>query len=151
MKTYSQFITEAKRIRIHTVYHGTSPEAAEKIKSSGFKGDEVHASTDPEIAKGFGARYSKTPTNIRMRIAKSAIKSKPEKGAKVVKTQGQRGVSDWGMTQFSVAMDPKYASKRISPPTGIIVKPKMPKSQADQFYKNRKSIWPKPKRPRIKN
>ena len=151
MKTYSQFITEAKRIRIHTVYHGTSPEAAEKIKSSGFKGDEVHASTDPEIAKGFGARYSKTPTTVRMRIARSAIKSNSERGAKVVKTQGQRGVSNWGTKQFSVAMEPEYASKRISPSTGIIVKPKIPKSLADRFYKDRKSIWPKPKRPKIKN
>ena len=147
MKTYCQFITEAKRrIAFQTVYHGTSPESAEKIKASGFKGDEVHASTDPDIAKGFGARYSKNPTTVRMRIVRSSIKPQPEKGAKVVKTQGQRGVNNWGTKQFSVAMEPEYASKRVSPPTGIIVKPKIPKSVADRFYKDRKSIWPEPKR-----
>jgi hypothetical protein len=40
MKTYKQFIVEAKRIRIINRFHGTSQKAAKEIKSDGFKGGE---------------------------------------------------------------------------------------------------------------
>ena len=62
MKTYKDFITEAfkrtgKKIEFVRLHHGTSPEAADKIKKSGFSGGregEVHTSTNPKTARGFG-------------------------------------------------------------------------------------------------
>ena len=88
MKTYSEFITEAeKRIRMVRVHHGTSSDTAEKIKKSGFKGDEVHAATHPNTARGFAKRKGEKTSNVTMLVPKKSIKGQPEKGAKAVKTQ----------------------------------------------------------------
>ena len=128
MKTFSQFITEAeKRMTMVRVHHGTSSDDAKKIKKSGFKGDEVHTSTNTNTARGFGRRYDKNPSVITMLVSKKKIKNQPEKGAKAVKTQGQRGTDALGRKHYSVAMDPEYASKRVVNTAGIVQKPKVPK------------------------
>ena len=52
MKTFSQFITEAeKTLKMVSLKHGTSSDAAKKIKKSGFEGDEVHTSTNTNTAR----------------------------------------------------------------------------------------------------
>ena len=128
MKTYSEFITEAeKRIRMVRVHHGTSSDTAEKIKKSGFKGDEVHAATHPNTARGFAKRKGEKTSNVTMLVPKKSIKGQPEKGAKAVKTQGQRGTDALGRKHYSVVMDPEYASKKIVKRDGTIQKPKIPK------------------------
>jgi len=131
MKSYKEFITEAeKRIKMVRLHHGTSPEAADKIKKSGFTGGEhgeVHTSTNPKTARAFGARYSKKPRNVTMLVPAKSIKNKPEKGSKAIKTDGQRHTDDFGRRHYSVAMDPKYASKRIVKSDGIIKKPQVAK------------------------
>ena len=128
MKTFSQFITEAeKRMKMVRLKHGTSSDSAEKIKKSGFKGDEVHTSTNTNTARGFGRRYDKNPSVVTMLVPKKSIKNQPEKGASAVKTQGQRGTDALGRKHYSVAMDPEYASKKIVKRDGIIQKPKIPK------------------------
>ena len=114
-------------VRLH---HGTSPESADKIKKSGFTGGEhgeVHTSTNPKTARGFGARYSKKPRIVTMLVPAKSIKNKPEKGSKAIKTDGQRHTDDFGRRHYSVAMDPKYASKRIVKSDGIIKKPQVAK------------------------
>jgi len=63
MKTFSQFITEAKqRLKFTRIYHGTSKANADKIKSDGFKDSEhgvygsgVYSSTSKNVAR----RYSR--------------------------------------------------------------------------------------------
>jgi len=131
MKSYKEFITEAeKRIKMVRLHHGTSPEAADKIKKSGFTGGEhgeVHTSTNPKTARAFGARYSKKPRNVTMLVPAKSIKNKPEKGSKAIKTDGQRHTDAWGRRHYSVAMNPEYASKRIVKSDGRIQKPKIPK------------------------
>ena len=109
------------------VHHGTSSDSAEKIKKSGFKGDEVCAATHPNTARGFAKRKGENTSNVTMLLPKKSIKKKPEKGAKAVKTQGQRGTDTLGRQHYSVAMDPEYASKRIVNTTGTVQKPKVPK------------------------
>ena len=129
MKSYKEFITEAeKRIKMVRLHHGTSPEAADKIKKSGFTGGsegEVHTSTNPKTARSFGSRYSNKPKNVSMLVPAKSIKKEPEKGAKAVKTKGQRHTDDFGRRHYSVAMDPKYASKKIVKSDGIIKKPQI--------------------------
>jgi hypothetical protein len=128
MKTYSEFIIEAEqRLKMVRLKHGTSRDAAEKIKKSGFKGDEVHAATHSDTARGFGKRYDEKPTTITMLVPKKSIKNQPEKGAKAVKTQGQRGTDALGRKHYSVAMNPEYASKRIINSSGTVQKPRIPK------------------------
>ena len=131
MKSYKEFMTEAeKRIKMVRLHHGTSPESADKIKKSGFTGGEhgeVHTSTNPKTARAFGARYSKKPRNVTMLVPAKSIKNKPEKGSKAIKTDGQRHTDDFGRRHYSVAMDPKYASKRIVKSDGIIKKPQVAK------------------------
>jgi len=131
MKTYEEFMTEAqKRIHMVRLHHGTSPEAADKIKKSGFTGGregEVHTATNPKTARAFGARYSDKPKNVTMLVPKKAIKKEPERGAKAVKTQGQRHTDDFGRKQYSVAMDPDYATKRIVKSDGRVQKPQVAK------------------------
>ena len=131
MKSYKEFMTEAeKRIKMVRLHHGTSPEAADKIKKSGFTGGEhgeVHTSTNPKTARGFGARYSKKPRNVTMLVPAKSIKNKPEKGSKAIKTDGQRHTDDFGRRHYSVALDPEYASKRIVKSGGIIKKPQVAK------------------------
>ncbi len=128
MKTYSQFITEAdQRLKMVRVHHGTSSDSAEKIKKSGFKGDEVHAATHANTARGFGKRYDKNPSVVTMLVPKKSIKDQPEKGAKAVKTQGQRGTDALGRKHYSVVMDPEYASKKVVKTQGTVQKPRIPK------------------------
>ena len=128
MKTYLQFITEAEqKLKMVRVHHGTSQSAAKDIKKSGFKGDEVHAATHTKTARGFGKRYDKNPSVVTMLVPKKSIKNQPEKGAKAVKTQGQRGTDALGRKHYSVAMNPEYASKRIVNSSGTVQKPKVPK------------------------
>lgn len=128
MKSYSEFIAEAeKKLKMVRLKHGTSSDSAEKIKKSGFKGDEVHTSTNTNTARGFGRRYDKNPSIITMLVPKKKIKEKPEKGAKAVKTQGQRGTDALGRQHYSVAMDPEYASKKIVKQSRTVQKPKIPK------------------------
>jgi hypothetical protein len=135
MKTYKDFITEAfkrtgKKIEFIRLHHGTSPESAEKIKKSDFTGGregEVHTSTNPKTARGFGARYSDKPKNITMLVPKKSIKNEPEKGAKAVKTRGQRHTDQFGRRHYSVAMNPEYASRKIIKTDGRIQKPQIAK------------------------
>ena len=131
MRTYKEFISEAeKRIKMVRLHHGTSPESADKIKKSGFTGGEhgeVHTSTNPKTARGFGARYSKKPRTVTMLVPAKSIKNKPEKGSKAIKTDGQRHTDNFGRRHYSVAMDPEYASKRIVKSGGIIKKPQVAK------------------------
>ena len=128
MKTFSQFITEAEqRLKLVSLKHGTSSDSAKKIKKSGYTGDEVHTSTSPETARGFGRRYDENPSVITMLVPKKKIKNQPEKGAKAVKTQGQRGTDSRGIRHYSVAMDPEYASKKIVNRSGRVQKPKVAK------------------------
>ena len=128
MKTFSQFIIEAEQtLKMVRLKHGTSSDSAREIKKSGFKGDEVHTSTNTNTARGFGRRYDKNPSVITMLVSKKKIKNQPEKGAKAVKTQGQRGTDALGRKHYSVVMDPEYASKRVVNTAGIVQKPKVPK------------------------
>jgi len=128
MQTYSQFIAEAeKRLKMVRVHHGTSSDTAEKIKKSGYKGDKVHAATHPNTARGFAKRKGENTSNVTMLVPKKSIKDQPEKGAKAVKTQGQRGTDALGRRHYSIVMDPEYASKRVSNTTGTVQKPKIPK------------------------
>jgi len=126
MKTYQQFITEAKkRIHMVKVHHGTSASNAEKINKSGFGGDEVHASTSSGIAKSFGQRKGEDTRIIRMNVPKKDVKS--DAPAKVLKTQGQRGTDNYGREHYSVIMSPDYASKKISKGTPVIPAPRLGK------------------------
>ena len=128
MKTFSQFIIEAEQtLKMLRLKHGTSQSAARDIKKSGYKGDEVHAATHTKTAIGFGKRYDKNPSVVTMLVPKKSIKNQPEKGAKAVKTQGQRGTDALGRKHYSVVMDPEYASKRVVNTTGTVQKPKVPK------------------------
>jgi len=128
MKTFSQFITEAeKTLKMVSLKHGTSSDSAKKIKKSGYTGDEVHTSTNSDTARGFGRRYDKNPSVITMLVPKKSIKNQPEKGAKAVKTHGQRGTDSRGIRHYSVAMDPEYASKKIVNRSGRVQKPKVAK------------------------
>ncbi len=128
MKTYSEFIIEAEqRLKMVRVHHGTSKSAAKDIKKSGFKGDEVHAATHPDTARGFGKRYDKDPSVVTMLVPKKSIKDQPGKDTKAVKTQGQRGTDALGRKHYSVVMDPKYASKKVVKTQGTVQKPRIPK------------------------
>ena len=136
MKTFKEFLEEAKRLKYVRYYHGT-PESAEKqIKKSGFKTPEVYASTDREIARSFGERHGeKNVKTISFRVPKKAIKS--EVPGKVVKTSGQRGVDKWGHEHHSVVMDPEYAKNHISKEReGVINAPKIPKRFRDRLKPN---------------
>lgn len=147
MKTYSQFIAEAapQRMKRVIVYHGTSPEAAEKIKKSGFNSPEVYASTNREIAQSFGSRHGKGARALSFNIPKKSIKQ--EAPGKVVKTGGQRGVNAWGKEEYSVAMDRDYARRHMSKNSdGIVHAPKVPVKYRDRSpFKQRTKIRPKKK------
>lgn len=63
MKTFQEFIAEAKRLKFHTVYHGTTPENKKKIVSGGFKepgetggyGKGVYGSTNKNVARDYSS------------------------------------------------------------------------------------------------
>ena len=136
MKTFKEFIVEAKRLKFVRYYHGT-PESSEKqIKKSGFKTPEVYASTNRETARSFGERHGeKSVKTMSFRFPKKAIKS--EAPGKVVKTTGQRGVDRWGRKHHTVVMEPEYAKKHISKEReGVINSPKIPKKFREMLPKN---------------
>lgn len=144
MKTFDEFITEARRLSFTRLYHGTSPEAAEKIEKQGFKSPEVYASTSRGIAQSFGSRYSNRPKVIELMVPSKSIK--PNVPAKAVKTEGQRAIDNWGREHFSVALDRDYATKRKVPTTGIIRAPKTTKEwqhKLPKAFQRRKK--PKPR------
>ena len=121
MKTYSEFITEAKRIKMTRYYHGTSASSADNIHKSGFKGSEVHASTSARTADAFGKRYGKDTRTLSIRV--------PSKSKQVQKTKGQQGIDAWGRRHHSAVMSPEYASKHITK-SPTIPAPKVPKKYA---------------------
>jgi hypothetical protein len=137
MKTFRQFITEAQqRLRFVRQYHGTSKDAAEKIKKSGFNTSDVFASTDRDIATSFARRYTDRDGTkvLSLRIPKKDIKDKPP--AKIVKTDGQRAVDNWGREHYSTVMDPKYATKHLSKEReGVVQAPKIPSHYRKQYFK----------------
>jgi len=135
MKTFKQFIAEAKRLRFVKMYHGTSTSSADKIKKSGFNTPEVYASTSKEIAKSFGNRKGEDTKVVSLRVPKKDIKNEPP--GKVVKTDGQKGVDDWGREHYSTAMNPDYAKKHISKERpGVIDSPKIGRDFRDRYFKN---------------
>ena len=152
MKTFTQFIAEVKKLRFVKMYHGTSTSSADKIKKSGFNTPEVYASTSKEIAKSFGNRKGEDSKVVSFRVPKKDIKNEPP--GKVVKTDGQRGVDDWGRKHYSTAMNPDYAKKHISKERpGVIDSPKIGRDFRDRYFKNnpnsrfkrRTRTQPKPK------
>jgi hypothetical protein len=135
MKTFTQFIAEAKRLKFVKMYHGTSASSADKIKKSGFNTPEVYASTSKEIAKSFGNRKGEGTKVVSFRVPKKHIKDKAP--GKVVKTDGQRGIDDWGRQHYSTAMNPDYAKKHISKEKeGVIDSPKIGKDFRERYFKN---------------
>ncbi len=144
MKTYKEFMKEAapQTLKYVKMYHGTP--AADKIKKSGFNTPEVYASTSREIASSFGSRKSGKPEIIPFRVPKKDIKSEPP--GKVVKTDGQRGVDDWGREHYSTAMDTDYAKKHITKEKeGVIDAPKIPSAHQKRYFKNNPTSRFKPR------
>lgn len=138
MKTFDQFLVEAqKRIRMQRYHHGTPESSADKIKKSGFKGSEVHASTSARTADAFGKRYGKDTRTISIRV--------PSNSKNVQKTSGQQGVDAWGRKHHSVVMSPEYATKHITK-TPTVPAPKVPRKYKDLSpFKRRTKTQPKPK------
>lgn len=139
MKTFKQFIDEAapKRLNYVKLYHGTSSSSADKIHKTGFNTPEVYASTSKDIAKSFGDRKGEKTKVLSFRVPTKDIKDRPP--GKVVKTDGQRGIDNWGREHYSTAMDTEYARKHISKETpGVIDSPKIPKIFRDRLSPNSK-------------
>jgi len=149
MKTFQEFIAEAKRLKFVKMYHGTSASSADKIKKSGFNTPEVYTSTSKETAKSFGQRKGEDTEVISFRVPKKDIKDKSP--GKVVKTDGQRGTDRWGRQHYSSTMDSDYAKKHISKEKqGVIDSPKIPKKYqsllpANSRLKRRTKTQPKKK------
>jgi hypothetical protein len=149
MKTFQEFIAEAKRLKFVKMYHGTSASSADKIKKSGFNTPEVYTSTSKETAKSFGQRKGEDIEVISFRVPKKDIKDKSP--GKVVKTDGQRGTDRWGRQHYSSTMDSDYAKKHISKEKqGVIDSPKIPKKYqsllpANSRFKRRTKTQPKKK------
>ena len=149
MKTFQEFIAEAKRLKFVKMYHGTSASSADKIKKSGFNTPEVYTSTSKETAKSFGQRKGEDTKVISFRVPKKDVKDKSP--GKVVKTDGQRGTDRWGRQHYSSTMDSDYAKKRISKEKqGVIDSPKIPKKYqsllpANSRFKRRTKTQPKKK------
>jgi len=149
MKTFQEFIAEAKKLRYVKMYHGTSASSADKIKKSGFNTPEVYTSTSKETAKSFGQRKGEDTKVISFRVPKKDIKDKSP--GKVVKTDGQRGTDRWGRKHYSSTMDSDYAKKHVSKEKqGVIDAPKIPKKYqsllpANSRFKRRTKTQPKKK------
>ena len=149
MKTFQEFIAEAKRLKFVKMYHGTSASSADKIKKSGFNTPEVYTSTSKETAKSFGQRKGEDTKVVYFRVPKKDIKDKSP--GKVVKTDGQRGTDRWGRQHYSSTMDSDYAKKHISKEKqGVIDSPKIPKKHqsllpANSRFKRRTKTQPKTK------
>ena len=141
MKTFSEFITEARRMRLVRMYHGTSPSSADKIKKSGFNTSDVYTSTDREIAQSFGSRTGEGTSVISFRVPKKDI----DVPGKLIKTDGQRAVDKWGKEHYSTTMNPEYAKKHISKDTGVIHSPKIPVRYRKEYFKDNPNSRFKPR------
>jgi len=80
MKTFQEFIAEAKRLKLYTLHHGTSPEVKKSIQKSGFKnspdgayGPGVYSSTNRRISNVSG------DSTITMRVPAKKVKTKDVK------------------------------------------------------------------------
>lgn len=133
MKTFSEFITEARRLKLVRMYHGTSTSSADKIKKSGFNTSDVYTSTDRETAQSFGGRHGEPTKVIAFRVPKKDI----DTPGKVMKTDGQRGVDKWGREHYSTVMNPEYAKKHITKgEEGVIHSPKISTEYRKQYFKD---------------
>jgi len=133
MKTFSQFLEEAKRIRMTRYYHGTSESSADKIKKSGFNTSDVYTSTDRETAQSFGQRKGEKTKTLEFRVPTKDINTP----GKLMKTDGQRGVDKWGREHHSTVMDPDYAKKHITKGgEGVVHSPKIPSKYRKQYFKD---------------
>lgn len=88
MKTFSQFIQEARRIQYYRVYSGRSPEDAENIKktgqfrspiSGGASGPGIYGSTNKNVARTYARSGGSSPESgdqnvVQMRVPKSDVK-----------------------------------------------------------------------------
>jgi hypothetical protein len=141
-KTFSEFLEEAKRIKLVRMYHGTPKSSADKIKKSGFNTSDVYTSTDRGIAQSFGSRHGEKNTEvISFRVPKKSIGTP----GKVMKTDGQRAVDKWGREHYSTTMNPKYAEKHISNDTGVIHSPKIPVQYRKKYFKDNPNSRFKPR------
>ena len=81
MKTFSQFITQAKqRLKYYTLYHGTSPEGKKSIQNTRLKkspdgayGSGVYSSTNRRISNVHG------DSTITMKVPAKKINTKDVK------------------------------------------------------------------------
>jgi len=90
MKTFSQFITEAKkRLKSYTVYSGRSPEDSESIRQTGkfrtpiaggASGPGIYGSTNKNVARTYARAGGSSPESgdrnvVQMRVPKSHLKT----------------------------------------------------------------------------
>lgn len=149
MKTFKEFISEAKRLKFVKMYHGTSSSSSNNIQKSGFNTPEVYASTSKTTAKSFGDRKGEDTKVVSFRVPKKDIKDKSP--GKVVKTDGQRGTDKWGRKHYSATMSSDYANRHITKERdGVIDSPKIPKKYqsllpTNSRFKRRTKTQPKKK------
>jgi hypothetical protein len=102
MKTYQQFILEAaeKRLKMTRIYHGTSQDAAKKIKDSGFKDSEhgvygsgVYTSTSRNVARRYSrdAGASAGKHHVDSGVVSSLIPTKRVKTIRQPSPESQEG------------------------------------------------------------
>lgn len=132
MKTYKEFILEARRLKMVRMYHGTSKSSADKIKNSGFNTSDVYASTNKDIARSFGNRKGEDTKVVSLRVPTKSINTP----GKVMKTSGQRGIDNWGRQHYSTVINPKYAEKHISKEDSIIHSPKIPITHRKRYFES---------------
>jgi hypothetical protein len=90
MKSYQQFIVEAKRIKLLSVYRGDSKEVAQDIKKNkgaksseqGVYGPGVYASSDRNVARHYSGNSGNRP-HTDAGVTKSRI---PVKSIKTIRT-----------------------------------------------------------------
>jgi len=77
MKTFQEFIAEAKRLKLHTLHHGTSPEGKKSIQKTGLKksidgayGPGVYSSSNRRISNVHG------DSTITMKVPAKKVKTK---------------------------------------------------------------------------
>lgn len=112
------------------MYHGTTKSAADNIKKSGFNTSDVYSSTSKDIARSFGNRKGEDTKVISLRVPSKDINTR----GKVMKTDGQRGVDDYGREHYSTVINPKYAEKHISREDGIVHAPKIPDRFRERYF-----------------
>lgn len=140
MKTFQQFLDEAKktRIRFVTMHHGTDVKAAESIKKSGPKpspegseGPGHYVTPSKKKASQYSEFTSKQrkskPAVVSYRFSPSKIQRTSEipKGlTKQSKTTQQKPVYQ-NVRTGHVVMDPEYANRKmLRTPRPFIRKPK---------------------------